>query len=354
MSSSPRVFVHEFITGGGWQAGELPRGLASEGASMVRAVLADFRAWGSVRTVTTLDFRLSDLAVPADEVVRVGPDTYEETVSSVLARSDAALIIAPETDGVLVRLSARAERAGIPLLGSSSAAVAIAGDKAACHELFLRTGLPTPSTRRTGFAAAQRVAHEMGFPLVAKPPDGVGCEGVTLVAGPEELAGALALLRRATRQEEILLQTFVAGTHASVSLLVAEGHSLPLSLNGQAIEVGRPFVYRGGVVPLDHPAAAHAFAVAQAAVGLVPGLRGYVGVDLVLMREEALLIEINPRLTTSYVGLRQVSRLNLAHAIWDACRGGVLPPEAPLAGRVTFGEGETSRCCGTLGEMEAS
>jgi len=307
---------------------------------MLRALLADFRAWGAVRTVTAIDFRLDNLSLPADEVVRVAPGQHEATFSSLLAQSDAVLIIAPETDGVLTRLSAMAEEAGIPLLGSSPEAVAVAGDKAICYQRFCQAGLPTPLTRQGDFAAAPQVADEMGYPLVVKPLDGVGCEGVCLVTGPAGLADALALLRRATRHDHILLQSFMSGTHASVSLLVTEGRALPLSLNGQKIEAGCPFTYRGGVVPLPHPAMARAFDVAQAAVGLVPGLQGYVGVDLILAREEALLIEINPRLTTSYIGLRQVLQLNLAQAIWDACRGGVLPAEAPLTGQVAFDKDE--------------
>jgi hypothetical protein len=43
---------------------------------------------------------------------------------------------------------------------------------------------------------------------------------------------------------------------------------------------------------------------------------GYLGVDLVLGNDPAgsgdVVIEINPRLTTSYVGLRALSRVNLA------------------------------------------
>lgn len=303
---------------------------------MLRALLADFRAWGAVHTVTTLDLRLEGLALPADEVVPVAPGLHESVFSRLLGRSDAALVIAPETDGILARLSAMVEEADVPLLGSGSAAVAIAGDKAASYRLFRRAGLPTPPTRLAGFAAAPRVADEMGYPLVAKPLDGVGCEGVCFVGGPAELGGALALLRRVTRLEEILLQRYLAGNHASASLLVSEGRSLPLSLNGQEIQVGCPFAYRGGVVPLPHPDAARALAVARAAVGLVPGLRGYVGVDLVLAEGDASLIEINPRITTSYVGLRRVLRLNLAQAIWDACRHGVLPARVPLTGQVAF------------------
>lgn len=307
---------------------------------MLRALLADFRAWGAVHTITTLDVRLATLTLPADEVIRVAPGQHEAIVSALLARSQAALVIAPETDGILARLSAQVENAGIPLLSSSSAAVAIAGDKSACYQRFRQAGLPTPLTRRTGFAAAPRAAAEMGYPLVTKPLDGVGCEGVCLVTGPAELAQALAVLRRATRQEQILLQSFVAGTHASVSLLVTESRAQPISLNGQEIEIGCPFVYRGGVVPLAHPVAARAFDVARAAAGLVPGLRGYIGVDLVLTQAEAFLIEINPRLTTSYIGLRRVVPFNLARAIWDACLRDRLPEKVALTGQAVFAKDE--------------
>jgi predicted ATP-grasp superfamily ATP-dependent carboligase len=52
---------------------------------------------------------------------------------------------------------------------------------------------------------------------------------------------------------------------------------------------------------------------------------GFVGVDLVLGREpdgsEDVVIEVNPRLTTSYVGLRAATRANLASAMWDAAEG---------------------------------
>lgn len=310
---------------------------------MLCALLADFRAWDQIHTVTTLDTRLNKslaganaMTLPADEVVTVSPGQYDAIFSSLVASSDAALIIAPETDGVLTKLSAMVESAGIPLLGSRPAATAIAGDKVACYQRFLEAGLPTPLTIPATFATASRIAVDIGYPLVIKPLDGVGCEGVCLATEPAELADALLVLRRSTRRSEILLQQFVKGTHASVSLLVAGGRALPLSLNGQEIEAGCPFAYHGGMVPLSHAAAGRAFDVARAAVNLLPGLQGYVGVDLILTAEEAWLIEINPRLTTSYIGLRKVLDCNLAQAIWNACRRRILPPNVSLCGRVTF------------------
>ena len=57
----------------------------------------------------------------------------------------------------------------------------------------------------------------------------------------------------------------------------------------------------------------------------MPPARGYVGVDLVLGDDESgagdAVIEINPRLTTSYVGLRKLVRENLAAAMLAAAMG---------------------------------
>ncbi len=95
-----------------------------------------------------------------------------------------------------------------------------------------------------------------------------------------------------------------------------------------------PFKYRGSRVPFDHRAKKRALELACSAVNLIPGLGGYVGVDLVLGEDLVQLIEINPRLTTSYIGLRQVAQLNLAQVIWNASRNSALPDHVPLAGQV--------------------
>ena len=62
----------------------------------------------------------------------------------------------------------------------------------------------------------------------------------------------------------------------------------------------------------------------------MPGLAGYFGVDLVLGASadgrDDIVIEINPRLTTSYVGLRKLARGNLMQALLAVASGQPLPP----------------------------
>jgi tyramine---L-glutamate ligase len=335
------VLVYEFFTGGGCPAGNLPRGLAAEALGMLWALLTDFRHWGRVRTVTVLDPRFEELVpglnrktLPADEVVEGCHDGYHELYLSLVKRCNAVILIAPETEGILARFTAQAESAGIPVLGSSASAVAAAGNKAECHRLFCGARLPSPKTCAVGFDQAPQGARGIGYPLVVKPVDGVGCEGVYRVDKPCELVSILESVRRVTSRDEILLQSFAGGVPASVSLLISRERSLPLSLNRQLIGGGSPFKYSGSEVPFEHKAGQRAVDLARSAVGLIPELRGYVGVDLVLTEDSAQVIEINPRLTTSYVGLRQIAQVNLAGAIWDACMNGIFPERISLAGRI--------------------
>lgn len=301
---------------------------------MLQAVLTDFQLWGRPRLVTTLDSRLSGLPLPVQRVVNLSHREYLPMLTDLATQADAVLLIAPESDGILTRLCALMEEIRTPLLGSISSGVAVASDKLDCFVRFKRSGLPTPDTWQTSRAKAHAVSEEHGFPLVVKPTAGAGCEGVGLASDIPSLEMALNSLE--FTDENILLQQYIAGTHASVSLLASMAGIAPLSLNEQIISIGTPFCYKGGIIPLEHRQQRLALEHARSAVSLVPGLRGYVGVDMVLTDDQCYVIEINPRLTTSYVGLRKIININLAEAIWRACIENELPEYIMLSGETSF------------------
>ena len=100
----------------------------------------------------------------------------------------------------------------------------------------------------------------------------------------------------------------------------------------------RAFSYHGGATPLDHPVAERAAEQAVRTCEAIPGLRGYVGVDLVLTKSEAVVIEVNPRLTTAYLGVRSALAENVAAMAIAACAGR-LPEPSPARRSVRFSAG---------------
>ena len=300
---------------------------------MLRAALADFATLGGCDVITTRDPRLPG-EIQANLVHTVQPGRFDDTFAACLAACDAALVIAPEQGGLLAGLVERVERAGVLHLGSRSEAVRLAADKLVTLSRLREAGLPVPPTLEVPTPAA---AASLGFPLVLKPRDGAGSIGLRRVLGPADLAEAWGQATAEAGGSPLIAQPYVPGRHASVVVLGNGGAPLPLSLNGQEITEGARFEYRGGVVPLEHPLCARALEVAARACALVPGLRGYVGVDLVL-GADAVLMEINPRLTTTYTGLRRAVGVNLAGVLLRAARGEALG-KIPLVARARFTAG---------------
>jgi predicted ATP-grasp superfamily ATP-dependent carboligase len=313
-----RILVHEFVSGGGLQGRAVPASLAREGAAMRDALLHDLAALGSHAIVTTVDPRFPLRRIPRGvEVVvaRSGPSQ----LAALLARSDAAWLVAPETAGCLERLAARAASAGVRLLGPNAAAIRRAADKAQLARRLAQHGVPHPATRLVAsHAQARSAARALGFPVVVKPARGAGSTGVSLAGRETDLDAAFERASHAGGAPRVLVQRHIAGTAASVALLSDGRRSRVLAVSGQDL---RRFAYAGGMTPLAHPQAARARALAQRACRSLPGLKGYVGVDVVLTDSGAVVIEVNPRLTTAYLGVRAALGENIAGLALQACSG---------------------------------
>ena len=121
------------------------------------------------------------------------------------------------------------------------------------------------------------------------------------------------------------LERFCPGTPASVALLCGPRQRVFLPPCHQRLSEDGEFRYLGGDCPLTPHLAERARSLALRAVATLPEPRGYLGVDLVLGEHsdgsDDVVIEINPRLTTSYVGLRRLAEQNLAATMLDVLNG---------------------------------
>ena len=336
-----RIFVYEFVTGGGFSGRPVPASLAREGLAIRTALLEDLAALRRHEIVTTTDVRFARPAPARVEVVTLSlGDTT--TFDQLLISADAVWLVAPETDRCLERLAARVERKGKILLGSGAAVVRKASDKAGLPRRLARIGVRHPETVTLEPGDdARMAARDLGYPVVLKPRRGAGSRGVQLAHNVRDLKSALAIFRRvhgaslgaAADQGDraIVMQRYVRGIPASVSLLADGRRSVALALNAQRMSTASGFSYRGGRTPFEHPLAAEAVDAAIRTCGALPGLRGYVGIDLVLTDAGPVVIEVNPRLTTAYLGVRAVLDENVAAMALAACEGTL--PEQPIARR---------------------
>jgi predicted ATP-grasp superfamily ATP-dependent carboligase len=332
--ASVKIFLYEYTCNAGVPSDPDGLPIHQEGWSMLSALQADFSGVPHVETIVLLDDRCKKTLPGA---VRWTQDRdLERTVFGHLARiADYTVVIAPEFSEILLERCRWVEAAGACLLGSSLAALRLAGDKLELGKQLRDHGLPTPECCL--WDKAPRRA-ELSFPLVLKPRHGAGSQATFRVDHDAMLQSCLEEGRAKGCRGEFLLQSFVVGTPVSVALLVGPQGSVPLLPAYQHLSKDGRFHYLGGSLPLPPALAARARKLAQSAVSCVPGLKGYVGVDLVLgnSENEDWIIEINPRLTTSYVGLRALARANLAAAMLQVALGGEKPNLVWKFGRVQF------------------
>lgn len=152
-------------------------------------------------------------------------------------------------------------------------------------------------------------------PYVIKPSTGAGCEGLFVASTLEELKRAVLQMK-----SQVLIQEFIEGIPASVSLLTDGSHIIPLSLNRQYVDLSR-YIYMGGYTPMRNRFIKEAFEMASKILKLFTGLRGYIGVDVILSERGVYVIEVNPRLTVSYVGLNKALKPDPAKGMVEAGLG---------------------------------
>ncbi len=321
-----RVFVSEYVCGGAWPQKQLATSMAREGQAMLAALVEDIAQVPGCEVVTTWDARLGPCPLQNCEVRIVGSASDELSLFRELIRdSDAVWIIAPETNGELLKRALQvrlvndieAPRSSPRrFLGASDRAIMLASDKLPLATWLQERSIPTPET--LPFNPVDRQAVRWPEPTIIKRRDGAGSQDMFLVRDGFDLWNARHELGRLNEPETFIQQPFIAGKALSVALLISEDGTIleVFPVAEQHLSDDGHFKYQGGRIPAEiSPEAALAVQqLAERACRAVHGLTGYVGCDLVLpdaSPPQPTLIEINPRLTSSYLGYRQLTDDNI-------------------------------------------
>jgi predicted ATP-grasp superfamily ATP-dependent carboligase len=298
-----RVLVFEYVTGGGFAGRDMVPSLLSEGELMLSAVVQDLLEIKGVEVSICRDSRLGlpYLPVHVEWVEREWFDGWRACLPHV----DAVLPIAPETNGILEALCLEVEAAGKILLNSRPDAVALTASKCMTSRILGQVGVPVVSCW-----AADEAPEWNGETMVVKPDAGVGCQGIRLIRDRVALKEFLGHQERAS---DWMVQPYLSGVAASLSLLVGGDCVCLLGSNRQRVaQINDDFVFLGCVVNGLIQSAPELLPLAQRLCEAIPGLWGYVGVDLMLTEKGPVVLEVNPRLTTSYAGLSRSIGCNVA------------------------------------------
>jgi predicted ATP-grasp superfamily ATP-dependent carboligase len=326
------ILVFEYFTA----SGEKDKCIISEAEALIFALIDDLK-----------DFNI-DLVINKsyENVVKdyenVNPILIDEDIMDWLRENAAnfnrAIFIAAENNNNLYNITRILEENDVKTYTSNSEACFKTSDKYETYEA-LPIEIPQPRSFRfkidpKGYwKRAIENLHEKWqaedpltpLGLIIKPLVGVDCENIVIIENIEDLT--LDLDKIFIPGSRVLVQEYIEGTDVSVSLLSDGENAIPISFNQQFIKLkDDKGTYLGGKLPFDDKYKDEAMEIATKAVEAMDGLKGFVGVDLIINSDEqdiysVYLLEINSRFTTPYVGLKQVSNINIGKTIVDLIDG---------------------------------
>lgn len=293
-----RILVAEYAVGGGEGKSV---SLLREGKAMLSTLKEGFERMGH-------------------EVVYPEAETdFEAAVDKLSKESDAGIVIAP--DDKLYALTELIE-SNTANLGCPSDSVKICADKMRTSKILSGEGIPVPR-----IVSVEEVESSEGQRYVSKPRYGCASEDV-FILNAEKYHKVLSFYNNADH----IITEFIAGDDISSSIIAGKSSVLPLTINKQFIRIeGERLRYEGGFVPyfIGREAEGEIMRISKRVVTILH-CRGYVGIDFVLGEDgTAYVVDVNPRPTTSIVGIAKVLNYEVSDLILRAKFGTL-----PMAGAV--------------------
>jgi predicted ATP-grasp superfamily ATP-dependent carboligase len=307
-------FLFEFITGGGLSEETLSDSLINEGEMMVQTLINELKELNSEISIC----RDSRLPLIDDEIKKyVIESKIDDKLPAFLKKADVCWLIAPETGLRLEEYAKLFIQYGKLFIGSSPEAIKLTSSKFGTIKVLSDAGVKSIETKWIYDLIPK---SKTGW--VVKPDDGVGAENTRLVNTENDLSQLISDVNN----DGLIVQPYVQGKHMSMSLLVFNNDVRLLACNKQYIEIEKNSIklkkigvneclqYENQLLKL-----------AEKIVSVIPGLAGYIGVDLIEVEGELFVFEINPRFTTAYAGLSESMGCNVVSMILNTFLDKELP-----------------------------
>ncbi|QYN39756.1 carbamoyl-phosphate synthase large subunit [Pseudonocardia sp. DSM 110487] len=284
------------------------------------------------------------------------PLTFEDVIEVVHAEQQSGTVA-----GVIVQLGGqtplglaqRLTAAGVPVVGTSAAAIDLAEDRGAFGEVLRKAGLPAPAFgMATSFDEARAIAARIGYPVLVRPSYVLGGRGMEIVYDDETLAGYISRATTISEDRPVLVDRFLDDAIEIDVDALCDGTEV--FIGGVMEHIEEAGVHSGDSscalppITLGHSVLEQVRRSTEAIAHGV-GVRGLLNVQYALHGETLYVLEANPRAsrTVPFVSkatavplAKAAARIMLGATIADLRAegllpadgdGGELPPDAPIA-----------------------
>ena len=269
------------------------------------------------------------------------PLTLEDVLEVVHAERQAGPIA-----GVIVQLggqtplglAAGLEAAGVPIVGTSPAAIHLAEDRGAFGKVLALANLPAPKHgTATTFVGAKRIADEIGYPVLVRPSYVLGGRGMEIVYDEETLKDYIGRATLISPAHPVLVDRFLDDAVEIDVDALYDGEEL--FLGGVMEHIEEAGVHSGDSSCALPPITLGSTDIERIrestrAIADGVGVRGLINIQFALSSDVLYVLEANPRAsrTVPFVSkatatqlAKAAARVMLGESIAELRKAGVLP-----------------------------
>jgi len=250
-------------------------------------------------------------------------------------------------------LAAQLQAEGIPVLGTSPAAIDLAEDRGAFGEVLSRAGLPAPVFgTASSVAEATVIAADIGYPVLVRPSYVLGGRGMQIVYDEASLAGYVERATVASPDHPVLIDRFLDDAVEIDVDALFDGEQV--YLGGIMEHIEEAGVHSGDSACVLPPATLGASVLTRVrayteAIARGVGVRGLLNVQYALASDVLYVLEANPRASRTVPFVAKATGVALAKAaariavgatiaelraegmLLATGDGGDLPPDSPVS-----------------------
>ena len=147
-----------------------------------------------------------------------------EDVLAICEKEKPAGVICQFGGQTPLNIAGALEQAGVPILGTSPAAIDLAEDRDQFNAMMDKLQIPMPpSGMATTVEGAQQVAARIGYPVMVRPSYVLGGRGMEIVHDPESLTGYMRAAVGVTPDRPILIDRFLANAMECEADAICDG-----------------------------------------------------------------------------------------------------------------------------------
>ncbi|GAA2144763.1 carbamoyl-phosphate synthase large subunit [Nocardioides koreensis] len=271
------------------------------------------------------------------------PLTLEDVLEIVHAERQAGPIA-----GVICQLGGQTplglakglQEAGVPIVGTSPDAIHLAEERGAFGRVLAEAGLPAPKHgMATSFADAQRIAAEIGYPVLVRPSYVLGGRGMEIVYDDSALEGYIERATEISPEHPVLVDRFIDDAVEIDVDALFDGEEL--FLGGVMEHIEEAGIHSGDsscALPPITLGAAEIQRIREAteAIARGVGVRGLLNIQYALGSDVLYVLEANPRAsrTVPFVSkatatplAKAAARVMLGESVASLRKAGMLPAE---------------------------